>query len=55
MIIYFSRLKGKSVIDVRNHIIGKLDDIAVKDGEKFAEVTHLILRSNGSVFKFDSK
>ncbi len=45
MIIYFSRLRGKPVIDSEGVRIGRLDDFVVQDGEKFAEVTALIVRS----------
>ncbi len=43
MISYFSQLKGKVILDSQGVRIGKLDDIAIKDGEKFAEATYLIL------------
>lgn len=48
MIIYFSKLRGKPILDTEGVKLGILDDIVVQDGEKFAEVTYLVLKANGA-------
>lgn len=55
MIIYFSRLKGKSIVDVENQFIAKLEDVVVIDGEKFAEVSALVYKTNGEKLKIPWK
>ncbi|HLD19467.1 MAG TPA: CBS domain-containing protein [Candidatus Nanoarchaeia archaeon] len=47
MIIYFSKLRGKPISDSEGNRIGALDDLIVQDGEKFAEVSFLVVRING--------
>jgi len=40
--VYFNQLKGKPIFDENNKNIGFLKDLVFVDGEKYAEITHLI-------------
>ncbi len=40
--VHFSQIKGNPVFDVDNRNIGTLRDLVFIDGEKYAEITHLI-------------
>jgi len=55
MIIHFSALKGKSIVDVENLYVGKLEDVVIIDGEKFAEVTAIVYKANGDKVKIPWK
>ena len=55
MIIHFSALKGKSIVDVENQFVSKLEDVVIIDGEKFAEVTAIVYRANGDKVKLPWK
>jgi magnesium transporter len=43
--VYFSQLKGRSVYDSKGRSIGTTADLAFTDGEKYAEICHLIYSS----------
>ena len=40
--VYFSEIKEKTIFDANNKDIGTLKDLVFVDGEKYAEITHLI-------------
>ncbi len=40
--VYFSEIKGKPIFDANNKNIGILKDLVFVDGEKYAEITHLV-------------
>ena len=42
-LIYFSNLCGKKIYDAKNQLIGKLKDLVISGGEKFPEVSHLLV------------
>jgi len=49
--VYFSQLKGRPVYDSTGKIIGSLVDLAFIDGEKYAEICHLIYSSRNKYRK----
>jgi sporulation protein YlmC with PRC-barrel domain len=49
--VYFGQLKGKPVYDSDGRSIGTLVDLAFNDGEKYAEICHLIYSSRNKYRK----
>jgi magnesium transporter len=49
--VYFSQLKGRPVYDSSGKNIGSLVDMAFTDGEKYAEICHLIYSSRNKYRK----
>jgi magnesium transporter len=49
--VYFSQLKGRPVYDSTGKAVGNLMDMAFTDGEKYAEISHLIYSSRNKYRK----
>src|SRR6266567_4585069 len=47
--IFLSSVLGKPVITPQGHEIGKLRDLVMIPGEKFPEVSHLLVQHNGRI------
>lgn len=44
--VFYSKLKGKSVVDCNEHPIGKIKDFIFVDGPEYAKISHLIFINN---------
>ncbi|MDA1196408.1 MAG: CBS domain-containing protein [Nanoarchaeota archaeon] len=49
--VYFSDLQKKPVLDKSETKIGRFEDVVFIDGEEFAEITHLIYKSDDGYLK----
>jgi sporulation protein YlmC with PRC-barrel domain/CBS domain-containing protein len=49
--VYFSQLKGRPVYDTSGKTIGNLSDMVFIDGEKYAEISHLVYSSRNKYRK----
>jgi magnesium transporter len=43
-VAFFSQLDGRKVVDVRGNYLGRLDDLLVKPGERFLDVSAIVYR-----------